>query len=461
MARPAPVRRPAKVAHLLALADYIEAAIDAGTYKDRADAARQLGVTRPRISQIMDLALLAPDIQEAILFMEAVDGVEAVRERQLRGIVGDGGWEGQRGRWGGGPGTGRCSARTVAPVPEWRHPSCSGSTKRISSGHSRPVPVLEATDVRFCSAGGSPAWLWLADRAWPGLVVCAPGAQLVPRPQPGSARYQQGWFMADVTKCDRCRNDMTEGKACVGCERSVCATCRGDKGKDFWSKEGKGKGFGCRDCIRSGEVFPDAMFVGQIAQIQPVLERALFNALGGQDAKQFADGLLAQTRAEVVALMGGKTGDAFIKELVAQIMTAVRSLVAQDLTKWVDVATRTAVKQVLEVVHRDPTADVLGRVEALVPRAVDSALESAHKHLLGGATLQQALADALLPMLARLLADVHRGQDGRDILGRLEQLLPAFGDQLARGIVRATLPWLALFTATSVALVWIASKSLG
>lgn len=99
--KPEPVRRPAKVARLLALAHHIEAAIAAGTYRDRADAARQLGVSRPRISQIMDLALLAPDLQEAILFMEAVDGVEPLWERRLRGIVGDGEWEGQRGRWAG------------------------------------------------------------------------------------------------------------------------------------------------------------------------------------------------------------------------------------------------------------------------------------------------------------------------------------------------------------------------
>lgn len=97
--KPEPVRRPARIARMLALAHHIEAAIEEGEYKDRADAARQLGVTRARISQIMDLALLAPDIQERVLFMEAVDGVEPVRERGMRGILGDGAWVGQRGRW--------------------------------------------------------------------------------------------------------------------------------------------------------------------------------------------------------------------------------------------------------------------------------------------------------------------------------------------------------------------------
>jgi len=34
----------------------------------------------------MDLTLLAPDIQERILFLESVDGVEPMSERELRRI---------------------------------------------------------------------------------------------------------------------------------------------------------------------------------------------------------------------------------------------------------------------------------------------------------------------------------------------------------------------------------------
>jgi hypothetical protein len=93
---PEPVRRPAKVARMLALAHRLEAAITAGEFADRADVARHLGFTRARVTQLLDLTLLAPDIQEAVLEMEAVDGVEPVSERQLRAVVRLAGWGEQR-----------------------------------------------------------------------------------------------------------------------------------------------------------------------------------------------------------------------------------------------------------------------------------------------------------------------------------------------------------------------------
>jgi len=77
----APVRRPARVAIRLALAHRIEQAIREGKLKDRADAARRLGLTRARLTQICDLTLLPVAEQEMILFLEAVDGIEPVSER--------------------------------------------------------------------------------------------------------------------------------------------------------------------------------------------------------------------------------------------------------------------------------------------------------------------------------------------------------------------------------------------
>ena len=91
-----PVRRPAKVAQLLAFAHAIEAAIARGDYRDRAAVARELGLTRARITQITDLTLLAPDLQERVLEMEAVDGVEPTSERGLRKVVARAGWREQR-----------------------------------------------------------------------------------------------------------------------------------------------------------------------------------------------------------------------------------------------------------------------------------------------------------------------------------------------------------------------------
>lgn len=79
-----PIRRPARVAITLALAHKIEQAIREGKLKDRADAARRLGFTRARITQICNLTLLPVSEQERILFLEAVDGREPFGEHALR-----------------------------------------------------------------------------------------------------------------------------------------------------------------------------------------------------------------------------------------------------------------------------------------------------------------------------------------------------------------------------------------
>jgi hypothetical protein len=91
-----PVRRPARVAIMLALAHTIEDAIDAGRLRDQGDAAERLGLTRPRITQLLALLLLAPDLQERVLFLEAVDGQEPVTERELRPLTGLLSWDDQR-----------------------------------------------------------------------------------------------------------------------------------------------------------------------------------------------------------------------------------------------------------------------------------------------------------------------------------------------------------------------------
>ena len=92
----APVRKPARVALMLAFAHKLQETIDNGEYTDRADAARKLGLTRARVSQLLDLLMLAPDIQEKILLMERVDGIEPTSERALRQVVAEENWEEQR-----------------------------------------------------------------------------------------------------------------------------------------------------------------------------------------------------------------------------------------------------------------------------------------------------------------------------------------------------------------------------
>ncbi len=87
-----PGRRPAKVALQLALAHRIQRAIEAGEVKDQAEAARMLGLTRARVSQLLGLTLLAPDIQERLL--DAED--QGLSERALRSVSGIEDWNGQR-----------------------------------------------------------------------------------------------------------------------------------------------------------------------------------------------------------------------------------------------------------------------------------------------------------------------------------------------------------------------------
>ena len=54
---------------------------------DYAELARLAHVSRARITQIMNLTLLAPDIQEAILFLPRANGGKAsIRERHIRPI---------------------------------------------------------------------------------------------------------------------------------------------------------------------------------------------------------------------------------------------------------------------------------------------------------------------------------------------------------------------------------------
>jgi len=52
-----------------------------------------------RITQLMDLLLLAPDIQEEILFMQATPGAQPLSERTLRAVLKSLDWPAQREWW--------------------------------------------------------------------------------------------------------------------------------------------------------------------------------------------------------------------------------------------------------------------------------------------------------------------------------------------------------------------------
>jgi hypothetical protein len=71
-----------------------------GVVKDYTEAARLGHVTRARISQIMSLLYLAPDIQETILFLPRVErGGDPVVLHELLPIAGAADWTKQRRLW--------------------------------------------------------------------------------------------------------------------------------------------------------------------------------------------------------------------------------------------------------------------------------------------------------------------------------------------------------------------------
>jgi len=85
---PPQVFRTPRITKFMALAIHLQNLIDSGALCDYAQIATLTGLTRARITQIMNLNLLAPRIQEEILFMPKIaEGVDPISERSLRQIA--------------------------------------------------------------------------------------------------------------------------------------------------------------------------------------------------------------------------------------------------------------------------------------------------------------------------------------------------------------------------------------
>jgi hypothetical protein len=96
----APAGRVPRVSRLMALAIRLDQLIRDGTVADQAELARLGHVTRARLTQIMNLLCLAPDIQEQILFLPTTErGRDTLTEKQLRPIAGVPDWGKQRKMW--------------------------------------------------------------------------------------------------------------------------------------------------------------------------------------------------------------------------------------------------------------------------------------------------------------------------------------------------------------------------
>ncbi len=97
---PLPPTHVPRVAKLMALAIRFDGLVHEGAVADYAEIARLGHVTRARLTQIMNLLHLAPDIQEAILFMPCAEsGRDPITERELRLIAAEPDWKKQRRMW--------------------------------------------------------------------------------------------------------------------------------------------------------------------------------------------------------------------------------------------------------------------------------------------------------------------------------------------------------------------------
>lgn len=89
-----------RVTQVVALAIQFQDMIDRGDARDYADLARLGCLTRERMSQIMELIWLAPDIQREILeFPSTATSRFPVSEVAVRRIAGKLRWAEQRGLW--------------------------------------------------------------------------------------------------------------------------------------------------------------------------------------------------------------------------------------------------------------------------------------------------------------------------------------------------------------------------
>ena len=87
--------RISRIARLMALALKFQDMVDRGEVRDYADIARLGFVTRARLTQIMNLLLLAPNIQE-VLLSEMLPMHTSIPERTLRAVAQMVLWEDQK-----------------------------------------------------------------------------------------------------------------------------------------------------------------------------------------------------------------------------------------------------------------------------------------------------------------------------------------------------------------------------
>jgi hypothetical protein len=89
-----------RISRLMALAIRFDQLICDGVVADQAELARLGHLSRARLTQIMDLLNLAPDIQEQLLIQTSLRiAYDTVSERLLRPVAAEPSWRKQRQLW--------------------------------------------------------------------------------------------------------------------------------------------------------------------------------------------------------------------------------------------------------------------------------------------------------------------------------------------------------------------------
>jgi hypothetical protein len=118
--------RQPKVSRLIALALRFEAMLQDGTVKNHAEVARWGGVTRSRISQILNLRNLAPAIQEQLL-LDTASSANHITEHTLQSLTRELDWRKQIARF--------------AELKQRKNGSSPVTMAPASPRHSGPVPA--------------------------------------------------------------------------------------------------------------------------------------------------------------------------------------------------------------------------------------------------------------------------------------------------------------------------------
>ena len=91
--------RVPRISKLMALAIRYDQMLNDGVVESQSELAELLHVSQPRMTQIMNLLHLAPEIQECILFLEDSTERSSCNERNIRSLASKLAWREQARMW--------------------------------------------------------------------------------------------------------------------------------------------------------------------------------------------------------------------------------------------------------------------------------------------------------------------------------------------------------------------------